>query len=86
MLQVLASTDLVHQFVFIPVHTSELANMVESIEYAIGELEGIDIAETILNLRVDNELGQAEDLAHEMESIAEAGLFAFFGGEGFDRL
>lgn len=86
MLQVLASANLVHQLVFVSVHAGELANVVESVENAIGELESIDIAETVLDLRVDNELGQAENLAHEMEGIAEAGLFAFFGGECFDRL
>lgn len=86
MLQVLASANLVHQLVFVPVHAGKLANVVESVENAIGELESIDIAETVLDLRVDNELGQAKDLAHEMEGIAEAGLFAFFGGECFNRL
>lgn len=86
MLQVLASTNLVHQFVFVSVHAGKLANVVESVENAIGKLESIDIAETVLDLRVDNELGQAENLAHEMEGIAEAGLFAFFSGECFDRL
>lgn len=74
-----------HQLVFVPVHTSKLADMVESVENTISELKGVDIAETVLDLRVDNELGQAEDLTHEMEGVAEAGLFAFFSGESFNR-
>ena len=39
-----------------------------------------------LNHRVDNELGQAENLACEVESVAEARFLAFLGGEGLHRL
>jgi len=35
---------------------------------------------------VDDELGEAEDLATEVEGVAEAGLLTLFGGECLDGL
>jgi hypothetical protein len=49
------------------VHTSQLPDVVEGIENTISKLEGVDVAETVLDLSVDNELRQTKDLTHEME-------------------
>jgi hypothetical protein len=38
------------------VHTSQLPYMVEGIEDTISKLEGVGVAETVLDLGVDNEL------------------------------
>eukprot|EP00959_Pyramimonas_sp_CCMP1952_P332421 6960952-Pyramimonas_sp.AAC.1 len=39
-----------------------------------------------LHVGVDDELGEAEDLAAEVEGVAEAGLLALLGGERLDGL
>lgn len=40
------------------------------------QLEGVDVAEAVLHVRVDDELGQAQDLARQVERVAEARLLA----------
>ena len=37
-------------------------------------------------MRVDDELGEPEDLTAEMEGVAETGLLSLFGGQGLHRL
>lgn len=49
-------------------------------------LEGIHVAQAVLHVAVHDEFGQAEDLAAEMEGIAEPRLLSLFGGQGLDRL
>jgi hypothetical protein len=71
MLQVLAGTNLVHELVLVSVHTGQLTNMVEGVQNTIRKLEGINIAQTILNLSVNNKLGQTQNLTHQMESVSE---------------
>ena len=63
----------------------------ESLKYrgvlnTIGQLVGIDVSEPVLHVRVDNQLGQAKDLAAEVECVPEARLLALFGGERLHRL
>jgi hypothetical protein len=41
--------------------------VVEGIEDTTSKLEGFDVAETVLDLGIDNELRQTKDLTHEME-------------------
>ena len=53
---------------------------------AVGQLIGVDVAQAVLNVRVDYELRQAEDLAAEVEGVAEARLFALLGRERLDGL
>lgn len=50
------------------------------------DLVGVDVAEAILNVRVDDEFGETEDLATQMERVAEARLLALFGRKRLDRL
>lgn len=86
MLQVLAHANLAHQLILVPIHASQLANVCEHELQAVGELERVDVAEAVLDVRVDDELGQAQDLAAQMERVSEAGLFALLGCERLDRL
>lgn len=37
--------------------------MGEDVLDSIGELEGVDIAETVLNVGINNELGQTKDFS-----------------------
>lgn len=84
MLEVLTRANLVHELVLVSVHSRELADVVEGIEDTVGELESVDVAEAVLYLGVDDEFSEAENLAHKMEGISEAGLFALFSSESLD--
>lgn len=53
---------------------------------SVGELERVDVAEAVLDVRVDDELGETEDLATEVEGVSEARLFALLGRERLDGL
>ena len=59
MLQVLAHSHLTHELVLVPVHARERADVGEDVLDGVGELEGVDVAETVLDVRVDDELGEA---------------------------
>mmetsp|Transcript_19442 Transcript_19442/g.63358 ORF Transcript_19442/g.63358 Transcript_19442/m.63358 type:complete len:470 (-) Transcript_19442:1597-3006(-) len=85
-LQVLAHADLTHQPVLVPVHAGELAHVGEDVLQAVGQLVGVDVAQPVLHVRVDHQLRQPQDLAAEVEGVAEARLFALLGGERLDRL
>ena len=70
-----------------PVHARELADVREGVLQAVRKLEGVDVAEPVLHVRVDDELRQAQDLARQVEGVAEARLLALLGrqaagGEG----
>lgn len=56
--------------------------MSEDILDGIGELEGIDIAETVLNVGVDDELGQTKDFSAQVEGISEARFLSLLGRQG----
>ena len=75
-------TDLV----LVPVHTRQSTNMREDILQRVGELEGVDVAQTVLHVSVDDELGEAQDFAAQMEGGSEAGFLAFFGRESPERV
>jgi hypothetical protein len=80
MLEILAGANLVHQLVLVSVHAGQLANMVESVQDTVGQLEGVNIAETVLHLSIDNQLREAENFSHKVESISETRLLSLFGG------
>ena len=85
-LEVLAHTDLAHELVLVAVHARELADVGEHELEAVGELERVDVAEAVLDVRVDDELGEAQDLAAQVEGVAEPRLLALLGRERLDRL
>jgi hypothetical protein len=68
--------------VLVPVHARERADMCEDVLESVGELEGVNVAEPVLDVGVDDELGEAENLAAQVEGVAETGLLALLGREG----
>jgi hypothetical protein len=51
--------------------------MTEGVLDGIGELEGIDIAQTVLNVGVNNELSQTKNFSTQVEGVSEAGFLSF---------
>jgi hypothetical protein len=86
MLQVLASSNLMHQFVLVSVHTRKLTDMVEGIQDTVCKLEGVDVSKSVLNLGINNKLCQSQDFSHQMESVSETGLLSLLGSKSLDRL
>lgn len=86
MLEILAHSDLTHELVLVPVHSSQSTDMREDVLQGVRELESVDISETELDVRVDDQLSETEDFTTKMESIAESRLLAFLGRQSFDGL
>jgi hypothetical protein len=57
--------------VLVPVHTRQGPDMSEDILDRIGKLERIDIAESILHVGIDHQLGESEDFTAQMERVSE---------------
>ena len=57
MLQILTHTYLPHQPIFVPVHASELTDVVECVLQPVRKLVGINVTETVLDMRVDDKFG-----------------------------
>ena len=70
-----------HQLILVAIHTSQLPNVVEGIKYTICKLECIDVAQPVLNLRIDDKFRQAQDFTHQMECISESRLLSFLCGK-----
>ena len=66
--------------VLITVHSGQSTDMGEDVLNGICKLERIDVAESELHMGVNNQLGQPQDLATEMEGIAETRLLPLLGG------
>lgn len=86
MLEILAHSDLPHQFVLVPIHASQLAHVSKSVLQTISKLESIHIAQSVLHMRVHNQFGQTKNLSAKMEGIAKSAFLSLLGCEGFDRL
>lgn len=86
MLEIFAHANLTHQSILVAIHSRQLTNVSEDVVETIGELIGINVGEAILNVRINDELGQAENLTTQVEGIPKATLLSFFGGEGLDGL
>mmetsp|Transcript_31758 Transcript_31758/g.36107 ORF Transcript_31758/g.36107 Transcript_31758/m.36107 type:complete len:278 (-) Transcript_31758:415-1248(-) len=71
MLKIFAHSDLSHQSVFVTIHTSELTNMCENILQTVSKLEGIDVTQPILDIRVDNQFHETQDFSTQMEGVTE---------------
>lgn len=80
-LQVLAHANLPHQLVLVAIHPRQLADVSEDVLQAVGELEGVDVVQAILHVRVDDEFGESQDLAAQVEGVAETRLLSLLGGE-----
>ena len=47
----------IQHLVLVPIHPSQCADVGEYVLDGVGELEGVDISETVLNVGVNDELG-----------------------------
>lgn len=56
--------------------------MSEDVLDGIGELEGIDVSETVLNVGVNDELSQTKDFSTQVEGVSEARFLSFFCCQG----
>ena len=54
MLEVLRHAHLPHELILVPVHPCQGTNVRKDILQGVGQLEGVDIAETTLNVSIDN--------------------------------
>ena len=72
--------------VLVPIHTGQGTNVTEDILQCIGQLERVDISETELHVRIDNQLRQTQNFSAQMEGVSETRLLSFLGGERLDRL
>jgi hypothetical protein len=68
--------------VLVPVHSSKGTNVREDVLKSIGQLEGINIAEAELDIRVHNQLRETKNFTAKMEGVSESGLLSLFGGKG----
>jgi hypothetical protein len=57
--------------------------MIKGILEAIGQLVGVNIAQTILNVTVNHQFGQAQNFTRQVESVSEPTFLSFLGGESF---
>ena len=60
--------------------------MRENVLNGIGKLEGINIAKSELDVRIDHELCQAKNFAAQVEGISETRFLAFLGSQSLDGL
>jgi len=67
MFEILAHPDLPHELVLVSVHAGELAHVGEHVLEAVGELEGVHVVQTVLHVRVDDQLRQTKDFSAKME-------------------
>ena len=83
--QIFAHADLPHQFVLVTVHSGELADVGEDVLEPIGQLESIDIVQSILNVGVDNELCKSQNFTTQMESVTETRLLTLLRRQSLHR-
>ena len=75
-----------HEAVLVPVHSRQLTNTVEGLLQPIRELIRIDISQTILNMRIHNQLGQSQNLMSQMEGITKPRLLPLLRSKCLGRL
>jgi len=56
--------------------------MGEGVLDGIGELEGVDVPEAILNVGVNNELGQTKNFSTQVEGVPEARFLSLLCRQG----
>jgi pyrimidine operon attenuation protein/uracil phosphoribosyltransferase len=77
-LQVFRHSDLSHELVLVTVHARKGTNVREDILKGIRELEGVDIAQPVLDMSINDELRQAQNFSTQVESISETRLLPLF--------
>mmetsp|Transcript_42648 Transcript_42648/g.166462 ORF Transcript_42648/g.166462 Transcript_42648/m.166462 type:complete len:242 (-) Transcript_42648:1814-2539(-) len=58
--------------------------MRERVLKTIRKLESIHVAQTVLDVAVNDQLGQPQDLATQMEGVSKPRLLSLLGGQRFD--
>ena len=66
--------------------TSELSHMGEGVLQSVRQLEGVHVVEPVLDMAVHQQLGHAQNLAAQMERVAESALLTLLRGERLHRL
>jgi hypothetical protein len=61
MLQVVRHSDLPHEFVLVSAHARESANVRKNILKGVRELEGVNIAKTVLDMCINDKRRQAKN-------------------------
>jgi len=56
--------------------------MGEDVLDGISELESVDISETVLNVGVNDKLGQAKNFSAQVEGVSEARFLSFLCRQG----
>ena len=85
-LEVLAHAHLAHQAVLVPVHARQLPDVREAVLQAVRQLVRVDVAQSELDVAVHDDLRQAQDLARQVERVAEAALLALLRRQRLHRL
>ena len=70
-----------HELVLVSVHTRERTDMSKNVLQCVRKLERIDIAETVLNVSIDNEFRETQDLSTQMKRVSETRLLTLLGGQ-----
>ena len=86
MLEILAHSDLPHQFVLVSIHASELPNVSECVLQSVCQLECIHVTKTILHVRVNYQLRQTKDLSTKMKGVSKSRLLSLLCRERLDWL
>ena len=58
--------------------------MREYILEAVGQLERVNVSQSILDVWIYDEFGETQDFSAQMEGVAETRLFTLFCGQCFD--
>lgn len=80
-LQVFRHSDLPHELVLVTVHARKGANVCKYILKGIRELEGVNIAKTVLDMGIDDQLRQTKNFSTQVESIPETRLLPLLRGQ-----
>ena len=68
--------------VLVTIHSRQCTNMRKDVLQRIRELESVDISKTKLHVSIDDELGEPENLATQVECVSETRLLTFLCSQG----
>jgi hypothetical protein len=61
--QIFGHANLTHESVFVSVHSCQVTDVTENVLKAIRQLKSIDLAESILHMRIDYQLHKLQYLS-----------------------
>ena len=85
-LEVLAHAHLAHEPVLVAVHARQLPDVREAVLQPVRQLVRVDVAQAELYVAVHDDLRQPQNLARQVERVAEAALLALLGRQRLHRL